>query len=86
MAQKLRFEQKAKEFAASKGYDMVRFVMIENGHEIYNFISESMLGKKTGWPRYMDIDPQGHVTDIEDDEKLLYYRGEHSKKLRLQKS
>ena len=47
MAIKLKFEQKAIEFAALKGYDMVRFVMIENGHEIYNFISKSMIGKKT---------------------------------------
>ncbi len=28
----LDFWQKAKDFAASKGYDMVRFVMYENGH------------------------------------------------------
>lgn len=86
MEQKLRFEREAKEFAASKGYDIVRFVMIEEGHEIYNYISKVMLNQKTGWPRYMDIDPQGRVTDVEDDKKLLYYRGEHSKKLRLQKS
>lgn len=78
---------RAKEFAASKGYDMVRFVMIENGHEIYNYISRSMLGKKTGWPHYIDIDKDGNITDVEDDEKLLFYRDEYCKQtIRKEKS
>ena len=74
MIQKLKFEREARDFAASKGYDMVRFVMIENGHEIYNFISRSMIGQKTGWPHYMDIDTNGVITEVEEEEKIFYYK------------
>ena len=73
----LNFWQKAKDFAASKGYDMVRFVMNENGHEIYNFISKSMLNKKTGWPHYMDIDTNGDIIEVENEDEIFFYRDVH---------
>lgn len=73
----LNFGQKAKDFAASQGYDMVRFVMNENGHEIYNFLSKSMLGKKTGWPHYMDIDTNGDIIEVEDEDEIFFYRDVH---------
>ena len=73
----LNYWQKAEDFAASKGYDMVRFVMNENGHEIYNFLSKSMLGKKTGWPQYMDIDTNGDIIEVEDEDEIFFYRDVH---------
>ena len=81
----LNYWQKAKDFAASKGYDMVRFVMNENGHEIYNFLSKSMLGKKTGWPHYMDIDTNGDIIEVEDEDKIFFYRDEHCKQFERKK-
>ena len=74
MTKDLKFEQKAKEFALSKGYDIVRFVMVDNGHEIYNFISKTMIGKKTGWPHFMDIDTNGTVIEVEEEERIFYYK------------
>ena len=74
MEKKIRFEQIAKEFALSKGYDIVRFVMIDNGHEIYNFISKTMIGKKTGWPHFMDIDTNGVAVEVEEEERIFYYK------------
>ena len=81
----LNYWQKAEDFAASKGYDMVRFVMNENGHEIYNFLSKSMLGKKTGWPHYMDIDTNGDIIEVEDEDKIFFYRDEHCKQFERKK-
>ena len=81
MEKRLKYQQKAEDFAKARGYDMVRFVMLENGHEIYNFINESMLGKKTGWPHYMDIDIHGNVTEVEDEEKIFFYKNVFCKSL-----
>ena len=81
----LNYWQKAEDFAASKGYDMVRFVMNENGHEIYNFLSKSMLGKKTGWSHYMDIDTNGDIIEVEDEDKIFFYRDEHCKQFERKK-
>ena len=81
----LNYWQKAEDFVASKGYDMVRFVMNENGHEIYNFLSKSMLGKKTGWPHYMDIDTNGDIIEVEDEDKIFLYRDQHCKQFERKK-
>ena len=48
--------------------------MVDNGHEIYNFISKTMIGKKTGWPHYMDIDTNGVATEVEEEERIFYYK------------
>ena len=73
--------QEAKNYAALKGFDLIRFVKFENGSEIYNYTCKSMLGMKTGWPLFISIDGDGQITDIEDLEEIMRLCSEYSKQI-----
>ena len=73
--------QKAEDYIASQGYDLLRFVKYENGCEIYNYTCVSMLGKKTGWPHFISVDGDGNITDIDDLDELIRLRGEFCKQI-----